>query len=99
MVKFIDTNDFKKLLKKLLPISFIYKLILIRDLPKTFKIKFGKYVLKFLITDIKDKKNNKLFTLRNFGGSTISRGFHLFSSQPKLATWIDNFDKNSFLLI
>ena len=88
----------KNFLKKVLPKKILYRLISIKDLPKKFKINFGNYILKFLITDINDKNNNKLFTLRNFGGSTISRGFHLFKSQPKIATWIDNFEKNSFFV-
>ena len=92
--------NFKKkiiqLLKKYLPPKVIHKLIYIRDIPKKIKINYSKYILKFLITDIYDEeKKNKIFTLRNFGGSTISRGFHLFSSQPGITKWIDTFDEKS----
>ena len=36
------------------------------------------------------KKN---FTLRNFGGSTISRGFSMFRTDPEVCNWIDDFDE------
>ncbi len=86
------------LLKKILPKKIIVFLIYIRDIPENFRINYSKFILKFLITNIFDKDKNKLFTLRNFGGSTISRGFRLFKSQPEVAKWIDGFDENSCLV-
>ena len=35
------------------------------------RIKIPKFIFKYLITNIYDENNNKIFTLRNFGGSTI----------------------------
>ncbi len=91
-------NKIKSLLKKILPKKIIVILIYIRDIPINFKINYSKFILKFLITNIYDKSNNKLFTLRNFGGSTVSRGFHLFKSQPEVPEWIDSFDEKSCLV-
>ena len=86
------------LLKKIFPKKIIIILISIRDLPKKFKINYPKFILKFLITNIYDQNNNKLFSLRNFSGSTVSRGFSLFKSQPEVPKWIDSFDENSCLV-
>mgnify|MGYP006119386083 FL=1 len=91
-------NKIISLLKKILPKKIIFILIYVRDIPKNFTVNYSKFILKFLITNIFDKNNNKLFTLRNFGGSTVSRGFHLFKSQPEVAKWIDSFDENSCLV-
>ncbi len=89
-------KNFTNLLKKILPIKIVYKLIYIRDIPEKIKINYSKYILRFLKTDIYDEhRKKKLFSLRNFGGSTISRGFHLFSSQPGIAKWIESFDEKS----
>ena len=57
------------LLKKILPSKIINILIIFRDIPKKIKINYSKYILKFLITNIYDQSNVKLFSLRNFGGS------------------------------
>ena len=54
--------------------------------------------MQFLVTKIYDQNNNELFTLRNFGGSTISRGFSMYRSQPELLEWINNFEKNSIFI-
>ena len=62
------------------------------------KIKFPVWIFKLLITNIYDQNNNKLFTLRNLGGSTISRGFSMFRSDPEVCEWIDKFSKNSVLV-
>ena len=91
-------NKIISLLKKFLPKKILTILIYIRDIPVNFKINYSKFILKILITNIYDKNNNKLFTLRNFGGSTVSRGFHLFKSQPEVTKWIDSFDENSCLV-
>ena len=85
-------------IKKILPMKIVYILIYIRDIPEKIKINYSRIILKFLITNIFDKDNNKLFTLRNFGGSTVSRGFHLFKSQPEITKWINSFDENSCLV-
>ena len=37
----------------------------------------------------------KIFSLRNFGGSTISRGFNMFRTDPEVCEWIDSFKENS----
>jgi len=88
----------KKILKKILPIKIIYFLIFIRDIPKKIRIKYPKFIFKFLITNINDRNGKKLFTMRNFGGSTISRGFHLFKTDKEVAEWIEKFDSNSVLV-
>ena len=86
---------FKEILKKILPSKIIYFLIFLRDLPKKIKIYFTNIIFKFLKTNIYDKNRKKIFTMRNFGGSTISRGFHLFKTDKEVAEWIENFDDNS----
>ena len=43
-------------------------------------------------------EKKKIFTLRNFGGSTISRGFSMFRTDPEVCNWIDDFDEESYLL-
>jgi FkbM family methyltransferase len=62
------------------------------------KINFPKFIFKFLKTNIYDKKKKKIFTLINFGGSTISRGFSMFRTDPEVCNWIDDFDKESTLV-
>ena len=37
----------------------------------------------------------KIFSLRNFGGSTISRGFSMFRTDPEVCNWIDGFNENT----
>ena len=82
----------KKILKKILPLKIIYFLIYIRDLPKKIKIYYPKIILKFLITNIYDQNKKKMFTMRNLGGSTISRGFHIFKTDKEVSEWIENFE-------
>ena len=67
-------------LKKNLPTKIKHRLYFFMNLKNNFKIKLPKWILKYLITNIYDEDNNKLFTLRNFGGSTVSRGFNMFKS-------------------
>ncbi len=88
----------KNFLKKVLHIKIIYFLIFLRDLPKTIKIYYPKIILKFLITNIFDQKNKKMFSMRNLGGSTISRGFHIFKTDKEIAEWIEHFEKNSLMI-
>ena len=88
----------KKILKKILKLKIIYFLIYIRDLPKKIKIYYPKIILKFLITNIYDQNKKKMFTMRNLGGSTISRGFHIFKTDKEVSEWIENFDDNSLFL-
>ena len=86
------------LCKKFLPENVLHKLINIRDLPKKMNIIYSNYVLNLLKTDILDKDKKKIFSLRNFGGSTISRGYHLFSSAPDIVDWINKFEENSLFV-
>lgn len=90
--------SFKKIIKKILPEKIIHYLIYIRDLPKKIQIDYSKIILKFLITNIYDRNKKKIFTMRNFGGSTISRGFHLFKKDKEVTEWIEGFDANSVLV-
>lgn len=62
------------------------------------KINFPKFIFKFLKTNIYDREKKKIFTLRNFGGSTISRGFSMFRTDPEVCNWIDDFDEESILV-
>ena len=90
--------SFKKIIKNILPDKIIHYLIYIRDLPKKIQINYSKIIIKFLITNIYDRNKKKIFTMRNFGGSTISRGFHLFKTDKEVAEWIEGFDANSVLV-
>ena len=90
--------SFKKIIKNILPNKIIHYLIYIRDLPKKIQIDYSKIIVKFLITNIYDRNKKKIFTMRNFGGSTISRGFHLFKTDKEVAEWIEGFDANSVLV-
>ena len=82
-------------LKKNLSLKAKHYLYFLMHFKNNLKIKIPKWILKFLITTIYDQNNNKLFTLRNFGGSTVSRGFSMFRSQPEICEWINNFEENS----
>lgn len=82
-------------LKKNLPLKVKHYLYFLMHFKNNLKIKIPHWIFKFLITKIYDENNNKLFTLRNFGGSTISRGFSMFRSQPELCEWINKFEKSS----
>tara|TARA_B100000287_G_C20438662_1_gene704659 strand:- start:11 stop:850 length:840 start_codon:yes stop_codon:yes gene_type:complete len=85
-------------LKKNVPIKIKNYLYSILHLKNNIKITLPKWILKYLITDIYDKNNKKIFTLRNFGGSTISRGFSMFRTDPEVCNWIDGFENNSSLI-
>tara|TARA_X000000368_G_C22875952_1_gene643055 strand:- start:18 stop:845 length:828 start_codon:yes stop_codon:yes gene_type:complete len=84
----------KETLKKILPLKIIFALIFLRDLPKKIRIYFPNIIFKFLKTNIYDRNRKKIFTMRNFGGSTISRGFHLFKTDKEVAEWIESFEDN-----
>ena len=88
----------KNIIKNLFPTKIIHYLIYIRDLPKKIQIAYPKVIIKHLITNIYDRNKKKIFTMRNFGGSTISRGFHLFKTDKEVAEWIEGFDANSVLV-
>jgi FkbM family methyltransferase len=90
--------SFKKIIKNILPDKIVHYLIYVRDLPKKIQINYSKIIIKFLITNIYDRNKKKIFTMRNFGGSTISRGFHLFKTDKEVAEWIEGFDANSVLV-
>tara|TARA_Y100000816_G_C26040030_1_gene544667 strand:+ start:402 stop:1238 length:837 start_codon:yes stop_codon:yes gene_type:complete len=82
-------------IKKNFPKKIVFFLIFLRDFPKKIKIFLPKILINFLIENIKDRHNKKIFTIRNFGGSTISRGFSLFKTDPEIPNWIDTFKPNS----
>ena len=42
-------------------------------------------------------KENIFF--KNFGGSSVARGFSLFRTDPEVAEWIETFEKTVVLLI
>ena len=67
-------------------------------LKNNFKIRLPKWIFKYLITNIYDENNDKIFTLRNFGGSTISRGFSMFRNDSEIPKWIDGFKKDSIFI-
>ena len=86
------------ILKNYLPLKvkhYLYFLVYFKDI---VKIKIPHWILSFLVTKIYDQNNDKLFTLRNFGGSTVSRGLSMFRSQPEIPQWIDGFEKNSVFI-
>ena len=85
-------------LKKNLPLRIKHHIYFILNFKNNLKINFPKWLFKFLITNIYDRDKKKLFTLRNFGGSTISRGFSMFRSDPEVCNWIDEFNNNSLLI-
>lgn len=85
-------------LKKNLPLRVKHYVYFFMHLKNNFKINLPKWIFKYLITEIYDENNNKLFTLRNFGGSTISRGFSMFRSDPEVCQWIDDFKENSIFV-
>lgn len=55
-------------------------------------------VLKYSRYVVNDKGNKKLFSLRNFGGNTKSRGINFYKKEPDTVEWISNFDLNSSFL-
>ena len=73
-------------LKKNLPLRIKHYLYFIRDIKKNILFKISNLVFKFLITDIYDRDKKKIFTLRNFPGSTISRGINMFRTDPEVCT-------------
>lgn len=85
-------------LKKNLSHKAKHYFYLIMYLYNNIRIKIPKFIFKYLITNIYDENNNKIFTLRNFGGSTISRGFTMFKSQKEVPKWIDSFKENSVFI-
>lgn len=87
-----------KFLKNNLSLKIKHYLYSILHFRNNLKIRFGNFILNFLITDIYDENKKIIFTLRNFGGSTVSRGFSMFRSQPEVPKWIDTFGQNSVLI-
>ena len=85
-------------LKKNLPLRIKHYLYFILHFKNNLKINFPKWLFKYLITNIYDRDKKKIFTLRNFGGSTISRGFSMFRSDPEVCNWIDDFDKDTLMV-
>ena len=88
-------NNIYFFLKKILPIRIKNYIYFFLHLKNNIKIKFPKLLFKFLKTDIYDRNKKKIFSLRNFGGSTISRGFNMFRTDPEVCEWIDSFKENS----
>ena len=58
----------------------------------------SEVIIKYSRYFVKDKKNNKLFSVRNFGGSTKSRAKNFYDKEPDTIAWISNFDVNSNFL-
>ena len=88
-------NKFYMFLKKNLPLKIKHYIYFILSIKNLLRVKFANFFINFLITNIYDQNNEKIFTLRNFGGSTVSRGFSMFRTQPEIPKWIDTFDENS----
>jgi FkbM family methyltransferase len=84
----------KKLIKILLTKKILYKIIFFKNLIINFDYNFTTYILSRKIS-IKDKNNNTLFTVRNWGGSTKSRAKKIYFKEPETIKYIDNFVKNS----
>ena len=82
-------------LKKNLSKKAKHYLYTILHLKNNLKINLPKWLFRFLITNIYDRNNKKIFSMRNFGGSTISRGFSMFRTDPEVCEWIDSFNNNS----
>ena len=85
-------------LKKNLPLKGKHYLYFLLHFKDNMKIKIPHWILGFLVTKIYDQNNDKLFTLRNFGGSTVSRGLSMFRTQPEIPKWINSFEKNSVFI-
>ena len=85
-------------LKNNLPLRVKHYLYSILNFKNNCKINFPKILFKYLITDIYDRDKKKIFTMRNFGGSTIARGFNMFKSDPEVCEWIDSFKEKSILV-
>ena len=92
---------FKILPYFLLNLLFLFKLIF----NKSFLINFffprkeNNLISFFTSQKYILKKNNKiLFSVRNMGGSTKSRGKSFYQKEKKTIKWIDNFKKNSLLI-
>ena len=85
-------------LKKNLPIRIKNYIYFFLHLKNNIKIKFPKLLFKFLKTNIYDRDKKKIFSLRNFGGSTISRGFSMFRTDPEVCNWIESFGENTIVV-
>ena len=85
-------------LKKYVPKKIKVYLYFLRDIKKKFLLSLPNFIFKYLIIDILDKDKKKIFTLRNFPGSTAGRGLNMFRSDPEVCEWIDKFNSNSTLI-
>ena len=77
-------------LKKNIPNRIKNYLYLILHLKNNIKIILPKWILKYLITDIYDKNNKKIFTLRNFGGLAMTHFTNKLNLNSKLFFLIYN---------
>lgn len=72
--------------------QYIYPIL---NFKKNLIIKLPLWIIKNLRTNIYGRDKKKIFSLRNFGGSSVARGFSLFRTDPEVAEWIETFEKDS----
>ena len=82
-------------LKDNIPDSFKQYIYPILNFKKNLITRLPLWILKYLKTNIYGRDKKKIFSLRNFGGSSVARGFSLFRTDPEVAEWIETFEENS----
>jgi len=86
-------------LKNIIPYKIkLYLIYPIINFNKNIKIYLPKWLISNLKTNIYDENKKKLFSLRNFGGSSVARGFSLFRTDREVSEWIKTFDKNKYFI-
>ena len=97
--KTINNSNLYIFLKKFLPQRIKnYYFYYIRDFYENIRINIAAILIPKFIVSIKDRSGKKMFTLRNFGNSTASRGYAMFRSDPEVCEWIDKIPENSNFL-
>ena len=86
-------NKIYLFLKKLIPYKIKLYLYPIINFKKNIIIHLPVWIIKNLKTNIYDRNKKKIFSLRNFGGSSVARGFSLFRTDPEVSEWIETFEE------
>jgi len=82
-------------LKNIIPNNIKEYIYPILNFKKNLIIRLPVWIIKNLKTNIYNHDKKKIFSLRNFGGSSVARGFSLFRTDPEVAEWIETFEKDS----
>ena len=72
--------------------QYIYPIL---NFKKNLLIRLPLWLIKNLKTNIYGRDKKKIFSVRNFGGSSVARGFSLFRTDPEVAQWVETFEKES----